>query len=315
MSNLFSSNPVFNKFRFFILALSTSILPAELTASPTVTIDLNLRNSQELNYTEIRETKKWVYDEIETAISLEIPITCVITPAAQGYEISWRYGKAKISDLVSASGSTVSKELLALVQNTAWSYGEILIAASPDGGLLEVSNLSAIRKAVKDQIDGFHRSAIASNDEDLDLVLGVYSGILELSDSAISEAILAEIKPYFDFYGRSLHKTSLNIDEIYDPHPAYKQFKVRLVSEIESPGLDQELNLTRFQTDVLDEKGLERELQQYEPITEWVTSITFASTTRIIKSFEDIREFETQNEKFTGRLVRILRLSNSSDGH
>lgn len=294
-----------------LIVMSTPLMADVALAAEAIEIDLNVEQRVELTYSEIRETKKWTYDELERSITLKIPIKCVITPEHRGYTIAWEYGKAAILELVGPGAGAVPRDILSLTQNTAAAFGPIVILADNRGELQDVRNLPDIRKAIKAQYEKISDDGGSVQSKWKGFVLSAFAKLIELPDDALKEVVLAEIRPYFHYYGKTLRRDSLNIDEMNDPHPAFKRFKVRLVSEIDNLDSNKDLRVTRYQTDILDENGHERNLENHEPRTTWLTNVIFGSSLSVVKSFEDVREFESQGGKFKGRAVRKLSLDSS----
>ena len=292
-----------------ILFLVGAPLMAEIALGvEAIDIDLNVDQTVELAYTEIRETKKWTHNELERSITLKIPVKCVITPERRGYTVTWEYGKAAVLDLTGPVAGSIPRDVFSLTQNTAAAFGPIIIRAGDRGKLQDVLNLPDIRNAVRAQYEDISEKGGSVQSKWKGLVLSAFAKIIDLPDDALKALVLAEISPYFHFYGKTLRKGSPNIEEMNDLHPAYRRYKVRLVTEMDYPDSITDLHLTRYQTDILDENGYERDLEKHEPKTTWLTSITFESSMSVIKSFEDVREFESQSGKFKGRAVRKLSL-------
>jgi len=281
-------------------------------ASPNVVeLNLNVADRIELSYIETREIKKWRYDEIERSIKLEIPVKCEIIPHKDKYTLKWEYGVAEITELYDSASETVSKEILSQIQNIASKFGTLEIGTDLNGLLVRVHNLSDIRRTISTQYEAIAKEMSDNDDAEKHLLLKAVTVVKNLSDEELNQAILKDIQPYFQFYGKVFGNRSLNINELNDPHPGYNKYKVRLVSEIETNNSDSDIRLTRYQTDILDEKGSERELEKYEPVVTWLTKMVFDSSSNIIKTYEDTRNLTSQNKSLRGQVTRKLLLTPS----
>lgn len=271
-----------------------------VAASTSVEIKLNVKQRTELLYKEIRETKKWRDGKIERAFSFEIPVKCVISPSGDNYILSWKYGDAKIIRLDDFTGETVSREMISQIQNMASKFGTIKIRADSSGRLTGLANLPELRAAIKAQHHDLSKKRSTKGKDEEVTLLNALSTLMGYPDEAFVQSILNDITPYFQFYGKLFDKRSPVIEEINDPHPAYNNYKIRLANNIEIKGPENNLHISRRQTNILDEQGHERKLEKYEPVTKWHTTIVMKSSTNIIKSYEDIKNFTTQDKRLKG---------------